>query len=219
MRNEIEPPLTAADALSKAAQSGSKGITETLDFGLLKAWRFIFQDAKINSPKIKCFLILFRIATFFEHRKRNPLYRALYYFSNTFYCLFADLFVGGAELPAGTQVGSNLAIHHGYGLVVGKSTRIKDNVILRQGVTIGNYVDRSGRLIGEPTIESGVEFGAGACALGKLTIGEGAFVGANCVVFRDIQAGERVYPARPTVCRPDQVSGTGTAETQRCRQP
>ena len=117
-----------------------------------------------------------------------------YYLANAVYCLFADLFVGGAELPAGTQVGRNLTIYHGYGLVVGKGARLKDNVVLRQGVTIGNYIDRYGRVTGEPVVERDVEFGAGACALGSLTIGEGTLVGANAVVFRDVGAGERVYP-------------------------
>lgn len=170
----------------------------------LPGWvHYLLQDAKVNSPKIKCFLFLFRLASFFENRKRSPVHRALYYLTNAFYCLFADLFVGGAELPAGTPVGKNLTIHHGYGMVIGKGACLKDNVVLRQGVTIGNFVDRHGRVIGEPIIESGVEFGAGACALGKLTIGEGALVAANCVVFRDVPAWGRVYPVR---CVTDNVA-------------
>lgn len=165
-------------------------------FGLLAFARYLLQDAKVNSPKIKCFLFLFRLASFFENRKKSPIHRALYYLTNALYCLFADLFLGGAELPAGTSVGKNLTVHHGYGMVIGKGACLKDNVVLRQGVTIGNYVDRDGRVTGEPMIENGVEFGAGACALGQLTVGEGALIGANCVVSRDVPAGARVYPAR-----------------------
>ncbi len=163
-------------------------------FGLVDFIDFLLQDSKDNSLKIRCFLILFRLASYFDHRKRNPLYRAFYYPANAVYCLFADLFVGGAELPAGTRVGRNLTIHHGYGMVIGKGARLQDNIVLRQGVTIGNYVDRYGRVIGDPVVEAGVEFGAGACALGSFTIGKGAFVGANSVVFRDVGTGERVYP-------------------------
>jgi putative colanic acid biosynthesis acetyltransferase WcaB len=157
--------------------------------------RHIFQDAKANSPKIKCLLVLFRLASFFERKKKSYFYRAFYELTNRVYCLFSDLFVG-IELPAGTSVGRNLTIHHGYGIVIGKEACLKDNVVLRQGVTIGNYVDRSGRVRGNPHIESGVEFGAGACALGDITIGEGAFIAANCVVYKNVRAQERVYPAR-----------------------
>lgn len=171
--------------------------------GLKRGWMpgYIFQDAKSNSPKIKCFLVLFRLASLFERKKKSLFYRALYMLTDSMYRLFSDLFAG-IELPAGTPVGRNLTIHHGYGIVIGKGACLKDNVILRQGVTIGNYVDRAGRVIGEPVIESGVEFGAGACALGDIRIGEGAFIGANCVVFKDVLARERVYPGRCVVSSP-----------------
>lgn len=158
--------------------------------------QYVFQDAKANSPKIRCFLVLFRLASFFEIRKRSIACRAMYYLTNLVYCLFADLFVGGAELPAGTRVGRNLTIHHGYGLVIGKEVWIKDNVILRQGVTIGNYLSQTGKVIGNPIIESFAEFGAGACVLGNTVIGERAFIGANAVVYKNIAARTRVYPGR-----------------------
>lgn len=164
-------------------------------FALARFLDFLLQDSKTNSGKIRIFLILFRLASYFDQRKRNPLHRAFYYLTNTVYCLYADLLVGGAELPAGTPVGRNLTIHHGYGMVVGKGARLKDNVMLRHGVTIGNYVDRHGRVTGEPVLESNVQLGAGACVVGSITVGEGAFIGANAVVFRDVAAGERVYPA------------------------
>jgi serine acetyltransferase len=168
------------------------------------ALAFLFQDAKDNSPKIKCFLVLFRLASLFELRKKNPVYRLLYLLANSVYHLYSDLFAG-IELPAGTPVGKNLTIHHGYGIVVGKGACLKDNVVLRQGVTIGNYVDRDGCISGNPVIESGVEFGAGACALGGITIGEGAFIGANCVVYKDVRAHARVYPGRCIVSSPFEV--------------
>jgi len=162
----------------------------------------LFQDARGNSPKIKCILVLFRLASFFEHRKRHIAFRLLYWITNGVYRLLADLLVG-IELPAGTPVGKNLTIHHGYGIVIGKDARLKENVILRQGVTIGNYIDRTGRLHGNPVVEAGVEFGAGACVLGDITIGESAFIGANCVVFKNVQPRQRVYPARSVSHNPE----------------
>lgn len=65
---------------------------------------FLLQDAAINSPKINGFLFLFRLASSFEHRKKLPLHRLLYYVANGIYSGFADLLIGGAEGPAGAPV-------------------------------------------------------------------------------------------------------------------
>jgi serine O-acetyltransferase len=40
-----------------------------------------------------------------------------------------------------------------------------------------------------PTLERGVDVGAGAVILGAIVVGEGAHVGANAVVVKDVEAG------------------------------
>lgn len=68
-------------------------------------------------------------------------------------------------------------IIHGY------STIGKDSII-RQGVTLGNrYVDRP---LDAPQLGARVNVGAGAKMLGLVTIGDGASIGANAVVIKDI---------------------------------
>ena len=68
------------------------------------------------------------------------------------------------------------------------------NCVLIQGVTIGY---RSGP-ISAPTLGDDVMFGANACALGPIHIGDGARIGAGAVVLQDVPAGASAVgvPAR-----------------------
>ena len=100
----------------------------------------------------------------------------------------------GIEIPWRTRIGPGLRVYHGVGLVINDHTTLGRDVTLRQGVTIGH--SKSGG--GCPTVEDEVEFGANAIALGPITIGRGAIVGAGAVVTKDVPAGARVVgnPAR-----------------------
>lgn len=95
----------------------------------------------------------------------------------------------GIEIHPEANIGKNLFIDHGTGVVIGQTAVIGDNVTIYHGVTLGG-VGRSGVVNGKrhPTIESGAIIGAGAQVLGDITIGEGAKVGANSVVTTDIPA-------------------------------
>jgi serine acetyltransferase len=85
------------------------------------------------------------------------------------------------ELRAGLHVGEGFRIFHGYCLVIHPGTKIGSHVTLRHCVTLGNK--GSG---GAPTIQDNVEVGANAVIIGKITIGEGAVIGAGSVVTKDI---------------------------------
>ena len=68
---------------------------------------------------------------------------------------------------------------------------IGDDCMIRQNVTLG----RAGRGVGPeeaPRIENDVELGAGCVILGRVTVGEGARIGANVVVYSDVPAGAAV---------------------------
>jgi len=73
--------------------------------------------------------------------------------------------------------------------------------LIRHGVTLGNtgYDDP----FGAPTIGNRVQIGAGAKILGRISIGDGAIIGANAVVIRDVPEGTAVggVPARPLSVR------------------
>ena len=102
----------------------------------------------------------------------------------------------GIDLPCEARVGRRLRIDHFGGIVVSGDAVIGDDVILRNGVTIGlkNTNQR-----GAPVIGNGVDIGAGAKILGPIRVGDGAVIGANAVVVHDIPAGATAVgiPARP----------------------
>jgi len=92
----------------------------------------------------------------------------------------------GIDLPCETTVGRRLRIDHFGGVIISGDTVIGDDVILRHGVTLG--LKHEGQR-GAPTLGNRVEIGAGAKLLGPIVIGDGAIIGANAVVLKDVPAG------------------------------
>ena len=96
----------------------------------------------------------------------------------------------GVEIHPEAQIGKNLFIDHGTGVVIGQTAIIKDNVTIYHGVTLGGVQRRDANpgARRHPTIQNGAMIGAGAQVLGDITVGEGAKVGANSVVTFDVPA-------------------------------
>lgn len=93
----------------------------------------------------------------------------------------------GIDLPYTVQLGRRVVIEHQGAIVIHGHCIIGDDCIIRQGVTLGNrYLDRP---LDAPKLGSRVNVGAGAKILGEVTIGDGATVGANAVVVKDVPAG------------------------------
>lgn len=83
-------------------------------------------------------------------------------------------------MPCETKVGRRLRIQHPSGIVVSGDASLGDDVILRNGFTIG--LGRIG-VRGSPTI---VGIGAGAGILGEITMGDDVSIGANAAVLCDV---------------------------------
>lgn len=92
----------------------------------------------------------------------------------------------GIDLPCEAKVGRRLRIDHFGGIVVSGDAVIGDDVILRNGVTIG--LKRTNER-GAPVIGNRVDIGAGAKILGPINVGDDAVIGANAVVVHDVPAG------------------------------
>jgi serine O-acetyltransferase len=106
----------------------------------------------------------------------------------------------GVEIHPAAVIGEHCFIDHGMGVVIGETAIIGNRVTLYQGVTLGGM--RSDKAKRHPTLGDDVVVGAGAKLLGPITIGNGARIGANAVVLKDVPAGEthvgipaRVRPA------------------------
>ncbi len=111
-------------------------------------------------------------------------------------------FVTGIEIHPGCRIGDRFFIDHGTGVVIGETAEIGNDVTLYQGVTLGGVsLDKGKR---HPTLGNGVIVGAGAAVLGPFRVGDGARIGSNAVVLREVPAGATVVgvPARQVGPRP-----------------
>lgn len=101
----------------------------------------------------------------------------------------------GIQLPYVVRVGRRVRIWHHGGTVLG-ARAIGDDVHIRHNTTFG--VLTRGQNTAKPIIGNRVDVGVGAVILGAITIGDGAQVGPNSVVLRDVPAGGVVMgiPAR-----------------------
>ncbi|MDH4192044.1 MAG: serine O-acetyltransferase [Betaproteobacteria bacterium] len=96
----------------------------------------------------------------------------------------------GIEIHPGATVGRRVFIDHGMGVVIGETAEIGDDTTLYHGVTLGGTSWSKGKR--HPTLGKGVVVGAGAKILGPIRIGDGAKVGSNAVVVKDVPAGATV---------------------------
>lgn len=107
----------------------------------------------------------------------------------------------GIELPCETILGHRFRIDHFGGIIISGDVEFGDDVVIRNGVTIG--LRRTG-VRSSPKIGNRVDVGAGAKILGSITIGDDTAIGANAVVLHDVPPNSiaigipaRIIPRRP----------------------
>ena len=99
--------------------------------------------------------------------------------------------VTGIEIHPGAVIGRRVFIDHGMGVVIGETAEIGDDCTIYQGVTLGGTSLYRGTKR-HPTLGKGVVVGAGAKILGGFTVGDGAKIGSNAVVVKEVPAGATV---------------------------
>jgi serine O-acetyltransferase len=125
----------------------------------------------------------------------NPLWRAGWRWLARWLAHWSRWFTG-IEIHPGATIGRRVFIDHGMGIVIGETAEIGDDCTLYHGVTLGGTSWNKGKR--HPTLARGVVIGAGAKILGPLLVGDGAKIGCNAVVVRDVPAGATAVgiPAR-----------------------
>lgn len=94
----------------------------------------------------------------------------------------------GIEIHPGATIGRRVFIDHGFGVVIGETAEVGDDCTIYQGVTLGGTSLHKGAKR-HPTLGRGAIIGAGAKVLGAFTVGEGAKVGSNAVVVKEVPPG------------------------------
>lgn len=96
-------------------------------------------------------------------------------------------FFTGVEIHPAADIGKNFVIDHGYGVVIGETAEIGNNVLIYHQVTLGGTGNDNGDRR-HPSICDNVMIAAGAKILGGIHIGTNARVGANAVVLKSVPA-------------------------------
>lgn len=120
------------------------------------------------------------------HRIAHCLYGMKFYFLAR---LVAEIsrWMTGIEIHPGATLGKRLVIDHGFGVVIGETAIVGDDCIIFHGVTLGGT--KFDPVKRHPTVGNKVMIGTGAKILGPITVGDGATIGANSVVIRDVPPG------------------------------
>lgn len=108
----------------------------------------------------------------------------------------------GIEIHPGATIGRRFFIDHGMGVVIGETAKIGNDVTIYHDVTLGgtSWVDG----IRHPQLGDNVIVGAGAQLLGPIQVGNGARIGSNAVVVKDVPASATMVgvPAHEVVTKP-----------------
>ena len=110
--------------------------------------------------------------------------------------------INGIEIHPGASIGKRVFIDHGLGTVIGETSEIGDDCTIYQGVTLGGTSLYKG-VKRHPTLGKGVVVSAGAKVLGGFTVGDGARIGSNAVVLKEIPAGATAVGIPARVLHPD----------------
>jgi serine O-acetyltransferase len=119
------------------------------------------------------------------HRLAHWLWEGRLYFLARLINHFSR-FLTAIDIHPGAKIGERFFLDHGFS-VIGETAEIGDDVTIYQSVTLGGTNPSTG--VGgkrHPTICSRVVIGSGAQVLGPIEVGEGAKIGANSVVTRDV---------------------------------
>lgn len=148
-----------------------------------------FENIKRNDPAANSYLeiilcypgvhaLFFHRAAHFLEKLRVPILPR--------FIAHVSRVLTGIEIHPKAKIGKNLFIDHGFGVVIGETCEIGNNVTIYQGVTLGGRsVQKVKR---HPTIRDDVVVGAGAKILGPIVIGKGAKIGAGAIVIRDLES-------------------------------
>lgn len=154
---------------------------------MFKNLRYDVNSVMKNDPAARSFIEVFLlypgIHALIAYRISHYLYTKKMFFLARLISQIAR-FLTGIEIHPGAKIGRGLVIDHGMGIVIGETAEIGNDVLIYHGVTLGGTGKQKGKR--HPTIGSNVVIGSGAKVLGPIVVSDGAKIGANSVVLKDV---------------------------------
>ncbi len=143
------------------------------------------------------------------HRLSHWLWQCKLKWFARFFSMLAR-WLTGIEIHPAAKIGRRFFIDHGMGVVIGETAEIGDDCTLYHSVTLGGTSWKEGKR--HPTLGNNVVVGAGAKVLGPITIHDGARIGSNAVVVKDVEQDQTVVGV------PGRVVKTALTEDQKQKQ-
>lgn len=147
----------------------------------------VMKNDPVARTKLEVLLLYQSIHVLIFYRIAHGLYKIKLFFLARLISQLGRFFTG-IEIHPGAKIGKGLFIDHGMGVVIGETAEIGDNVTIYHGVTLGGTGKDKGKR--HPTIGNNVIIGCGAKILGPISIGDGAKIGANSVVLKNVPKGK-----------------------------
>ena len=166
--------------MAEAAISRSRGCSNE---GFVGADRLYLENDPAARSRLSVLINYSGIHAIFYHRIAHFLYKRKCYFLARFVSQ-TGRFLTGVEIHPGAKIGKCLFIDHGMGIVIGETAEVGDFCIIFHQVTLGGTGKQKGKR--HPTVGNNVLISTGSKILGPIRIGDGAKVGANAVVLKDV---------------------------------
>ncbi len=122
-------------------------------------------------------IVNYRIANILYRKKFKRFARALMGLSQ---------FITNIDIHPAATIGRRVFLDHAFGVVIGETTIIENDILIYQGVTLGGVNLNRGQKR-HPTVQSGSVIGAGAKVLGDIVIGKNCRIGSNSVVVNSVE--------------------------------
>lgn len=124
---------------------------------------------------------LYRIGHFFHKCSFVKVAKSISYLNRVLF---------GGWIPSSAEIGENFKCGYGgIGVVIHNDTKIGNNCVIAQNVTIG----RKFRDEKVPVIGNDVYIGANSVVFGEITIGNNVIIGAGSVVDKDVPDNSTVF--------------------------
>jgi serine O-acetyltransferase len=107
---------------------------------------------------------------------------------------WVERIVSGMEVHPGAQLGRRAFIDHGFGVVIGETCVVGDDVSLYHQVTLGSrgwWQEGAAGTRRHPEIGNRVKIGTGASVLGPITIDDDVHIRAHELVLHDMPSGDQ----------------------------
>jgi len=122
-------------------------------------------------------IVNYRIANILYKKSFKRLARAIMGISQ---------FITNIDIHPAATIGRRVFLDHAFGVVIGETTIIENDILIYQGVTLGGVnLNRDQKR--HPTVQSGSVIGAGAKVLGDIVIGKNCRIGSNSVVVNSVE--------------------------------